>query len=385
MKKAGSIAIDVVRRVAGGKRPGLDRSFAGRFARRLAKKHRRNWRENNLRPRGRGYDWARQLIPQELAKCADDSGLVTILVTDLAERVRCAPRTVKHWLRNFSTTDAFGRPTAPSGACIRRLARRAGRGSPLRVMLNWPVFRNRLLLLQRPHKRCFAKASPQLSLPLEEKVVIPAEIQEIVDRMERLAAARSRIRPAGEQLAKQAAAPIDLASHGKGDLSPHTPKSQKEHQVNPAAPGSSRSASRSGANISRSVPNWTGPPDRKALQTDWIEIAAIDRSEPEPLSERHRRRLMRHLRLACWNRGLDLVQTRRVAGAIGWEAQRLRKASTRKYLIIGGINWVLRSSAAELRGAAGHFMGMVKVVRALSGGSDALPAGSGSSTSGARE
>jgi hypothetical protein len=370
VKKAGSIAIDVVRRVAGGKRPGLDRSFAGRFARRLAKKHRRNWRENNLRPRGRGYDWARQLIPEELARLADGAGIAEIAAAELAAKVGCAVRTVRSYVARLARVDAYGRPASAEKACLAKMPVRRGPGAALRVKVNFTEIPKLLKWLQTRKERRFAKPSPQLSLPMEVPTVIPAEIQEIVDRMAKLTAARSRIRPASEQPAKQTAAPIELADRRKGDLFPHTPQIQERTPSELAGASSNRSASPSRVKISRSVPNWTGPPDRKALQTDWIEIAAIDRSEPEPLSERHRRRLMRHLRLACWNRGLDLVQTRRVAGAIGWEAQRLRKASTRKYLIIGGINWVLRSSAAELRGAAGHFMGMVKVVRALTSGSD---------------
>jgi hypothetical protein len=374
VKHAGSIAIRVVRRVAGGKRPGLDRSFAGRFARRLARKHRRNWRENNLRPRGRGYDWARQLIPEELARLADGAGFAEISAAELAEKVGCAVRTVRSYVARLCRVNAYGRPASAENACLAKAPVRRGRGAALRVKVNFTEIPKLLKWLQMRKEMRFAKPSPQLSLPMEVPAVIPAEIQEIVDRMARLAAARSRIRPASEQPAKQAAAPAELADRRKGDLFPHTPQIQERTPSELADASSSRVASRSRANIPRSMPIWTGPPDRKALQTDWIEIAAIDRSEPEPLSERHRRRLMRHLRLACWNRGLDLVQTRRVAGAIGWEAQRLRKASTRKYLIIGGINWVLRASAAELRGAAAHFMGMVKVVRALSGGSDEQPA-----------
>jgi len=371
VKNAGSIAIDVVRRVAGGKRPGLDRSFAGRFARRLARKHRRNWRENNLRPRGRGYDWARQLIPEELAKAADGAGVAEITAAELAAKVGCAVRTVRSYVKRLSQVDAYGRPAAPDKTCIRLLPRKAGRGFGLRAALNLTEIPKLLKWLQTRKDRRFAKPSPQLSLPMEVTTVIPAEIQEIVDRMARLAAARSRVRPSSEEKANRTAAPTELASRRKGDLFPHTPQIQEFTPSEPAGAGSNRFASRSRANISRSVPIWTGPPDRKALKSDWKEIAAIDRSEPETLSERHRRRLMRHLRLACWNRGLDLVRTRRVVGAIGWEAQRLRKSTSRKYLIIAGVDWVLAASSAELRGASGHFMGMVKVVRALSSGSDA--------------
>jgi hypothetical protein len=363
VKKAGSIAIDVVRRVAKGKRPGLDRSFAGRFARRLAKKQRRNWRENGLRPRGRGYDWARQLIPEELAKCADASGSVIISVAALAERVRCAPRTVQRYLRNLGSTDAYGRPCDPGSACIQRNARPAGPRSRLRLTLNLPVFRNRLIALSRPHKRCFAQSSPQLPLFKEKPMEIPQDIQASIDRLQALARAKTAARAPSEERAKVAPSPVR-------PLFPHTPMIPEITPSEPAGAGSIRSASRAGIVNSRRVPIPRVRPDRSWLRQDWFEIREIERSEPEALSERHRRRLMRHLRFACWNRGLDLAQTRRVVGAIGWEAQRMSKASKRKYLIVDAITWVLRSSPAVLRGATGHFLGMVKVVKELGHGAD---------------
>jgi len=373
MKRIGALAAVVVRRVAGGKRPGLDRSFAGRFARRLARKQRRNWRENGLRPRGRGYDWARQLIPEELAKRADAAGVVHFTSAELAEAIGCAARTVQAYVKRLARVDQYGRPTSAPNACIRRLEARRGRGGGMVAALNPSAIAELLKWLQTPKSRRFAKASPQLSLPMEETHVIPADIQAIVDRMQQLAAARRGPSPASEDRAKRGAAPIQLASRSKSDLFPHTPQISEFTPSEPAGAGSNRSASRSGMKIPRSVPALSIRPDRKALRTDWLEIAAIDRSESETLSERHRRRLMRHLRLACWNRGLGQVETRRVVGALGWEAQRLRKATHRKYLLIAGVNWVMTASPAVLRGATGHFLGMVKVVRELSSGSDDSP------------
>ena len=374
MKQAGNIAISVVRRVAGGKRPGLDRSFAGRFARRLAKKHRRNWRENGLRPRGRGYDWARQLIPEELLKAAAGDGTVTITYAELARRVQCSVRTAMYYVKRLASVDQYGRPARESNACVRKLARPAGRGSGIRLALNVTAIAEVLKWLRTRKTRSFAKSSRQLPLFQEKAVEIPAEIQAQIDRLAKLAAARGTIRPASEDRAKIALRPEPIFSGRKGDLFPHTPTiteitpSESSHEL------LDRTASPPRVKIANRGPGLSIRPDRKALRDDWLAIAELDRTEREPLSESHRRRLMRHLRLACWNRGLDQARTRHVAGAIGWEAQRMRKASTRKYLIIDGIRWVMASSPAELRGATAHFLGMVKVVRGLSSGSDAPPA-----------
>ncbi len=373
MKKAGGIAIDVVRRVAGGKRPALDRSFAGRFARRLAKKHRRNWRENGLRPRGRGDDWARQLIPEELIKAAAGDGTVSITYPELARRVQCSPRTAMYYVARLAAVDQYGRPESEQDACVRKLARTPGRGSGIRLALNLTAIAGLLKWLTTRKERRFAKSSRQLALFKEKPMEIPAEIQAQIDRLAKLAAARGTLRPASEDRAKILRSPDPIFSGRKGDLFPHTPTiteitpSESSHEL------LDRTAPRPRVKIANRGPGLTVRPDKAALRTDWLEIAAIDRTERDPLSETHRRRLMRHLRLACWNRGLDQARTRHVAGAIGWEAQRMRKASSRKYLLIDGIRWVMASSSAELRGATAHFLGMVKVVRGLSSGSDARP------------
>ena len=371
MKKAGSIAIDVVRRVAGGKRPALDRSFAGRFARRLAKKHRRNWRENGLRPRGRGYDWARQLIPEELLKATGVDGLGEITAPELARRVGCAVRTVRYYVKRLASVDANGRPAAPAGACIQLLPVSRGRGFGMRWRVHPTEIAGLLKWLQTRKAARFAKRSPQLELFKEKPMEIPAEIQAQIDRIAALARSRSFERPPSEERANRSIGVNNSIFSRKGDLFPHTPISQKIHQVSSPPASLDRTASRAGTEMPSRVPPITVRPDRNWLRNDWLEIAEIEKSDREPLSERHRRRLMRHLRFACWARGLDQARTRHVVGAIGWEAQRMRKATSRKYLAIDGIRWVMASSSAELRGATGHFLGMVKVVRGLSSGTDA--------------
>jgi len=375
MKQAGSIAIDVVRRVAGGKRPALDRSFAGRFARRLAKKHRRNWRENGLRPRGRGYDWARQLIPEEILKATGGDGIAEISGAELARRVGCAVRTVRYYIKRLASVDANGRPASGSEACITLATVGQGRGARLRMRVNPSAIAGLLKWLQTRKATRFANRSPQLPLFKGKPMEIPAEIQVQIDRLAALAKQRGAIRPQSEERANRSTEVNNSFFPKKGDLFPHTPISQKLHQVSSPPASLDRAAPRSRVEIARRVPPITVRPDRNWLRTDWLEIREIEKSDPEPLSECHRRRLMRHLRFACWSRGLDLARTRHVVGAIGWESQRMRKASSRKYLIIDGVSWVLRCSPAELRGATEHFLGMVKIVRALSSGSDARPPG----------
>ena len=370
MRKAGSVAVDVFRRIKGGKRPQLDRSFAGRFARRLARKQRRNWRENDLRPRGRGYDWARTLIAEELLKRAGDSGLIESTIKELCGAIRCSDRIARLEIARLCSIDGFGRPAAGQEACAMKLPRRSGPGSGIRLAINRVELARRVIGRLKRASLSVRPRGRQLSLPLEEKVMIPAEIQQTVDRIAALAAARAKTPAIGEQRAKIARDPANLASRRIADPFPHTPQSQKYTPSEPAVAGLDRSASRPGTEIPRRVPIRMERPDRNWLRTDWLEIAELDRSESETLSEKHRRRLMRHLRLACWNRGLDQVRTRHVAGAIGWEAQRMRKATSRKYLIIAGISWVMTSSPAELRGATAHFLGMVKVVRELGSGPD---------------
>jgi len=370
VKKAGSIAIDVVRRVAGGKRLGLDRSFAARFARRLARKQRRNWRENGLRPRGRGYDWARTLVAEELLKRGADSGLIRTTIGELAAAVRCSDRVARLEIARLCRIDGFGRPAEPQNACVLRQASRSGPGGGVVLKVNRDELARRVLGRLKRASLCVRPSGKQLSLPLEEKTVIPAEIQDTIDRIARLAASRRQESAIASSSPPVRPLPADLNSRRNPDPFPHTPKSRNIHQVSSPPASLDRSASRPGVKIATRGPGLTVRPDKAALRTDWLEIAELDRTESETLSEKHRRRLMRHLRLACWNRGLDQVATRRVAGAIGWEAQRLRKASSRKYLIIDGVRWVLASSPAELRGATAHFLGMVKVVRGLSSGSD---------------
>jgi hypothetical protein len=370
VKKAGSIAIDVVRRVAGGKRPALDRSFAGRFARRLAKKHRRNWRENGLRPRGRGYDWARQLIPEEIVKATGPDGLGELTAAELARRVGCAVRTVRYYVKRLASVDANGRPAAPANACITLLPVSCGRGFGMRWKIHPTEIAGLLKWLQTRKQARFAKRSPQLELFKEKPMEIPAEIQTQIDRIANLARQNAGTRPPSVEKANRSVGLNNSFISQKGDLFPHTPISQKDHLVSSPPASLDRAAPRSRAEIARRVPPVTVRPDRNWLRTDWLEIREIEKSDPEPLSERHRRRLMRHLRFACWNRGLDQARTRHVVGAIGWEAQRMRKATSRRYLIIDGIQWVMASSPAELRGATGHFLGMVKIVRGLSSGSD---------------
>jgi len=373
MKRVGGIAVRVAGRLKGSKRPGLDRSFAGRFARRIARNQRRHWRENGLRPRGRGYDWARTLVAEELLKRAAAAELVETTIGELAAAVRCTDRIVRLEIARLCAIDGFGAPADAQDACVVKLPRASGPGKGVRLAINRIELARRVLgRLKRNRVRSQGRG-PQLALPLNEATMIPAEIQAAVDRIQELARTRFASSSKSEHEAKAPALGMRLVPRSIPDPFPHTPQTQKYTPSDAAARRDFRSASRPGTEIPRRVPVRITPPGRAELKRDWLEIAEIDKSELEPLSERHRRRLMRHLRFACWSRGLDLVRTRHVTGAIGWEAQRLRKATSRKYLIIDGVNWVLTANQAELRGATAHFLGMVKVVRGLSAGSDPAP------------
>jgi len=76
--------------------------FVSRWARRMARASRMNWRRNDLRPLGRGYDWARTLVAEELLRrcnAADHSSapFITLEVkaAELAGAVRCCVRIVR--------------------------------------------------------------------------------------------------------------------------------------------------------------------------------------------------------------------------------------------------------------------------------------------------
>jgi hypothetical protein len=339
----------------------------------LAKKQRRNWRENGLRPRGRGYDWARTLVAEELLKRAAGAEVLETTIGELAGLVKCSDRIVRLEIARLCAINGFGARASAQDACVVKLPRRPGPGSGVRLAVNRIELARRVLGRLKRNQVRSHRDRRQLELPIEEKVQIPSEIQQAVDRIQSLAAARRASEWQGEDLAKRAAAPAKLLPRRIPDPFPHTPQTQN---ITPSERGSRadfRMASPAGVDIPRRVPGLTVRPDRDWLRKDWLEIQGIDRTEHETLSEKHRRRLMRHLRLACWSKGLDRARTRHVVGAVGWEAQRMRKASTRKYLIIDAITWLLASSPAQLRGATNHFLGMVKVVRGLGAGADVRP------------
>jgi len=325
-------------------------AFASRFARRLAKRSRRNWRHNGLRPRGRGYDWARTLIAERilelasLAQLEEDPGAdtdaagaaIAVVMGELAAEVGCHERIAQ---REVARLESVG--------CLRREIRAGGRGLRGTVLhVCHAALEARVLARLHRNEEAKTGSAPQLALPLKKPVPVPADIQAIVDRMAKLKAARD----AQKNLVQ------------KGD-----PSSPLILPTNPeTAPSALPSVASEGALRGREtkISKFAGPPDLKTLGLDWRACQAIDRGAKGMLSEPLRRRLNRHLRLCCWYRGLDKRATRRVTGAVGWTAVAIGKASKRKYFLLDAIGWVMASKPDELREATASWHRMLGRARA---------------------
>ena len=193
LRGAGDVAGKVLEKIQG-------RGYASKWARRMQRHSRQNWRRNGLRPRGRGYDWARTLIAEKILELAGRGGdaneagttgdvgaaaargVVEVKMAELAAAVGCCVRIA---FREVARLESMG--------CLRRqgTGRGRGRGTVLHVYHEPLAAR----VLGRLHRFEGAKTgrSPQLALPLKRVVEVPAEIQAVIDRMAKLAAAR----PAG--------------------------------------------------------------------------------------------------------------------------------------------------------------------------------------------
>src|SRR5205807_6059860 len=101
------------------------------------------------------------------------------------------------------------------------------------IELNLPQMRawlQGLLKRRNPH---FARYSPQLPLFQEKPMPLPAEVQEIFDRLQAKAAAVASTHTSGEDRANRPSSPPRSLFSTRGDLSPYTSQSQKLHQVTP--------------------------------------------------------------------------------------------------------------------------------------------------------
>lgn len=365
MKQAGGVAGRVLGRLSRGRSYRINRSAAGRLARRVLKIQRRNWRINGTRPRGRGYDWARQLIPEELLKCTNDSGEVTLTVSSLAARVRCSRRTVQIYLRALSRCDGSGKPAQGTSACIRLLARRAGRGFGLCLAINAGELQRLIKYNLARGARRGSRPSPQRELFKMQEPKLDSETQAILDRIQAKARERSRSGTDGVEKANRPAPGDRSFFRGIGDLSPHSPLSQKI-PLNASLRSVPSDALRA-ARVKNSAGRWVlaRPPTRQELSAERDLLRQVEQQSATGWDENIRRQLMRLIRLWCWARGLDQVRTRRVTGAVGWEAQRIGKGLKRKYFLWDCVAWVARSKPAELKRATDHFLATQGAIGAM--------------------
>ena len=376
IKAAGEVAGKVLEKIQG-------RGFMTRWARRMQKASRRNWRQNGSRPRGRGYDWARTLIAEKLLELATlgelenvDGGLPTtgdaaasvvveVKMAELAAAVGCC--------RRIATLEVARLETM---GCLRRENSRGGRGRGTVLHVYHKPLASRVL--GRLHRFEQAKTQGrggQMPLPLKRVAEIPSDIQATIDRMQKLAAARAsasgqggvttgRELPPGRptEKAKTVDKSVQKFLSGKVDPSPsHTLPQPSRNTPSALAVASGEGPLRgSETKLAKIVQR----PDLAAIHRDWRECDRTDRASKETLSEPLRRRLNRHLRLCCWYRGLGLVETRRVMGAVGWTCAGIGKASKRKYLILDAIGWVMASKADELRQATASWSRMLGRARA---------------------
>ena len=366
MKRAGSIAERVRSRLARGKSIRLNRTTAGRVARRMLRVQRRNWRQNGLRPRGRGYDWARELIPRELLARAGDDLVARFTVGELARAVKCSERTVFTYLRALARVNGDGMRVEPMKACIRKWAAGGGRGLGSAWYVNVDELEKCLKSLLLRGKRNFAKPSPQMPLFAPPPPTLDKETQAIFERLQAKAAARKSDVERGRSGGENAGASQNRFERRNPDLYPHTPESEKI--------SSSATLRVVGSDALRAAGVKSPPPDARPgerptkadLRGDRDRIRTLEREVAIEAAEHLRRALMRHLRLWCWYRGLTPRQTRRVCGAVGWASQRCSKASKRRYLIWDAIAWVATASERELARSTGHWLGMQKVIDGFS-------------------
>jgi hypothetical protein len=338
------------------------RGYISAWARRMQRNHRRNWRLNGLRPKGRGYDWARTLIAEKLLEYvtlhdieseeaeAAASGAVEVRMAELAAAVGCNERIAR---REIARLEAHG--------CLKRIGERdsLGRLKSGRAGTMLHIYRDALTsrVLGRLHRFEGAKTATtaQLALPLKRTVDVPPDIQASIDRMAALAAARA----AGD--ASKKAKTVDNSVHNFFDKNADPSPSHTLLQPSRNTPSALAVASGEGGLRRRETKfaKFVQRPDLKSLQNDWRGCEEADRIATETLSDALRKRLHRHLRLCCWYRGLGITETRRVLGAVGWTASSIGKASKRKYFLHDAIGWVMTQPADKLRDATASWNRML--------------------------
>jgi len=73
---------------------------------------------------------------------------------------------------------------------------------------------------------------------------------------------------------------------------------------------------------------------------------------------------MKHLRMACWFRGLDPRWTGKICGAAGWTSQAISKASKRKYLLVDATQWVHATPRDRLLKVSNSWVTMLSIAKA---------------------
>lgn len=348
---------EIIGRELGRLRSGQSRGPVARASRVLLRRQWRNWRHNGGRPRGRGYDWARTLVAEELLAVAqsvpaEPSTLwrrVDLKGIDLKTRIRCGARSVR---REISRLVDRG--------CVRRLDARGGRGKGLIVEIQPDLLRARVE--GRLYRRRDGSSAVQLRFPG------PGFAGPIKDPA--LAGALDSLKQAMEKAAAEGRTPsesdrpepVRLLLARKTDTSPSLSLPQPK-TLTPSA-GLASGSEKVGFAGGSQIANRTPKPTAEALRLHSRLCAALDRTSISPLTEPLRRELMRHIRLACWFRGLDPRRTAKICGAAGWTSQAIGKASKRKYLLIDAANWVHAQPRDRLLKVSGSWVTMVAIAKA---------------------
>jgi hypothetical protein len=308
-----------------------------RFARATLRRQRRNWYFNGSRPRGRGYDYARRLVPEHLVHhSAPDRTTMVIAMADLAAAIGCSVRSAR---REVARLEGMG--------VVRRIDARGGRGRGLVLEVNMYALEQRIKALKDaasrrirvPQALAAAKPSPQLELPLDPG--LSAALSSLQAKI------LARSGALGESKANTAASTVAPPRPAKlGHFPPHTPSNQNSDP--PSAP--LRGDIRSPSAITKARP------DASALRDHWHGMQHLR-------GEEFRRAAMRHLRLACWYRGLDIAKTRRICGVFGREASKIGKESKRRYFLTDAIGWVVSRETSALSRDASSWVTLIRLTR----------------------
>ena len=381
----------IVGRELEGLRGGRSRGPVARVSRMLLRRQWRNWRHNGGRPRGRGYDWARTLVAEELLAVAQtlghdgevrSSGRVgrepdgtcthapvspgaveawaaapgksewircDLTGVDLKSRVNCDPRSVR---REISRLVARG--------CVRRLDARGGRGKGLVVEIQPDLLRARVE--GRLYRRKDGSTAEQLRFPgpAFQPTIRDPELAAALDSLKAtMQKHAAEGRTAGETT-------VPVARHrfflSKTDTSPSL--SLPQPKALPPSAGEDSGFEKVGFAGGNQIANGAPRPTAESLRRHSRFCEALNRKAPQALTESLRRELMRHLRMACWFRGLDPRRTGKICGAAGWTSQSISKASKRKYLLVDATQWVHATPRDRLLKVSNSWVTMLGIAKA---------------------